>query len=332
MNAQEVRDALRRRHPASGGQFPGPWTVVEEWMGIDVLAFSAWQSQGGYRRIGYEVKISRADLRRELLQPGKRTRQVAWCHEFYFAVPVGLLTAEELRYVEPEWGQGDWCGEPCPGVGGRRCARTFRRKTHFVQVPVPTTGRWYGAEWTHIRCPACNGKGTTGPSRVESEAPTCWIPRDVGCVVVTGAGARTLRRSPRRDAPALGDRDLGALVRWISMRPDPRHAPRGRDSQGHSSEADVRGPDNGQLLDGRATPSVESLPDGPPPLPPGYRGGCLCSDDGEPCPYGGCSPDDSGKLWAGGLAARKERSLVEQRPPCLIDHVPPSPPGGGRGG
>ena len=69
MNSADVKAALRLRHPASRAQMPEPWTVLEEWRGIDLLAISAWQSLGNYARIGYEIKVSRSDLRRELLKP-----------------------------------------------------------------------------------------------------------------------------------------------------------------------------------------------------------------------------------------------------------------------
>lgn len=225
MNAEEVKAALYARHPGSGGQMPGPWTCVEEWRRIDLLAFSAWQSADRYARVGYEVKVSRSDLRSELLRPAKRATNVEWCNEFYFAVPTGLLTDDELAYTEPEWSDEDWIGERCPGVGSSPCHRTYRKKTHNVRVPVPHTDRFpdhFG--WTHIVCPTCNGKGVLSASRVEREAPTCWIPRDVGLVLVDGRGTRLVKKSPRRKVvPALDASELGQLVRFVSMRPDPRH-------------------------------------------------------------------------------------------------------------
>jgi len=95
MTAAEVKDALRTRHPALaeyGG--PGPWTCLEEWANIDLACFSAWSSAKP-PIVGYEVKVSRSDYRRELLKPGKRELAVSACHAFYFATPKGLLTKEE---------------------------------------------------------------------------------------------------------------------------------------------------------------------------------------------------------------------------------------------
>lgn len=227
MNASELKERLYARHPGSGGQMPGPWTVIEEWRGIDLLAFSAWSSAEKYARVGYEVKVSRGDMRSELLNPRKRAENVAWCNSFYFAVPVGLLTDDELAWQEPEWAPEDWHGERCPGYRGIACRRwSYRGKRHLVDVPVPYVGyRLQGTE--QITCPTCNGKGVVSPSRVEREAPTLWVPRDVGLVVVDGRGTRVVRASPKRkEVPALGPREVGQLVRWVSIRPDPRHAVR----------------------------------------------------------------------------------------------------------
>jgi len=236
MTAEEVKQALYGRHEARAYPMPGPWTCIEEYRSIDFLAFSAWSSKGGYRRIGYEVKVSRSDLRNELLNPSKRALNVAWCHEFYLAVPAGLLTKEELAYKEPEWEGGDFLpSKRCPGLLGVPCESPWSRKikTHKVYVPVPVTramspthGRW-GPGWTMIPCPTCKGKGYVVASRVECEAPTCWVPRDLGLVVCGTFGTRMLKRSPlRREVPMLSDNELGGLIRWVSIRPDPRHSSR----------------------------------------------------------------------------------------------------------
>lgn len=207
---------------------PGPWTVVEEWRGIDVLAVSAWSSVGKYARVGYEVKVSRSDLRRELLRPSKRASNVAWCNEFYLAVPVGLLRPDELAYEEPEWQPGDFARAPCRfAVGPERPdwnaspgpCYSGRRE---VKGPLLPGDRF--APRIKITCDGCAGKGYEALSRVEREAPKVWVPRDVGLVVVAGS-CRAVKASPKRkEVPAVGPRELGQFTRWVSMRPDPRHA------------------------------------------------------------------------------------------------------------
>lgn len=255
MTARQVKDALRGRHPASSQQMPGEWTCLEEWNNIDFLAWSAWR---GARRVGYEVKVSRSDYRRELLRPSKRTEALDLCHEFYFAVPKGLLTKEELAYEESLWDDGDFQRERCPSKcekrGRYRSANSAylpsRGTLHPDRVPVPiadTTRRWWAdgehtelqragflereiadmlnyRGWTYRSCPDCGGKGYVKGSRVEREAPTLWIPRDVGLVEVTGAGVRVVRKAPKNHHPReLTSYEVGQLVRWVSVRPDPRH-------------------------------------------------------------------------------------------------------------
>lgn len=169
MTAQEVKAAVARRHGSTSPS--GEWTCIEEAFcgfasaggGIDVLALGAWQTAkapglpGAGRQHGeidarypvaaYEVKVSRADYRREVngYVPGKgaswRTRPVpAWpgkaywalarSHYFLFAVPVGLLKSEEFERRERPADGGLWlppeAGLIEVGAGGCR-----------VRVPAP---------------------------------------------------------------------------------------------------------------------------------------------------------------------------------------------------
>ena len=231
MTAAEVKAALYARHPATTAfAGPGPWTCMEEFDLIDFLAFAAWTKPSPARvkhaRIGYEVKVSRGDMRAELLKPGKRAGSVSICHEFYFAVPKGMLTAEEIAYVEPEWMQ-EWASfvrVSCPQHGrSRKCVE---------QVPVPVVlsgaryekvSRYSNVGWTKIPCRTCGGKGHMEKSRVEREAPTLWVPGDVGLIEVSGGVARCVKKAPLRAPAAFSEAQIGILVRWASYRPDPRH-------------------------------------------------------------------------------------------------------------
>jgi hypothetical protein len=227
LDARAVKHRLYSRHPASANQMPGPWTVIEEWRAIDLLAISAWSSAGNYARIGYEVKVSRGDMRAELLNPGKRAKNVDWCNEFYLAVPAGLLTDEELRWEEPEWAPEDFARVPCAvrdggwGTDPGPC-RKGKRSGRLIG-PVRESDPFYRPR-VEYPCEACGGRGWLEKSRVELEAPTLWVPRDVGLVLVDGRGSRVFKKAPRRrEVPMLSAGELGQLVRWISIRPDPRH-------------------------------------------------------------------------------------------------------------
>lgn len=140
-SAAEVKEALRRRHPADRGM----WVCVDEAFsgianmcgGIDLLAVGAWKSAkapglpgaGKYHRsprqdarnvtVAYEVKVSRSDFRRELYGyrsgptakkkktvppwPGKADIALSLVHYFMFAVPQGLLHPDEIARRTP-WG------------------------------------------------------------------------------------------------------------------------------------------------------------------------------------------------------------------------------------
>lgn len=272
MTAREVKDALRRRHPAVaeyGG--PGPWTTLEEWANIDLLAFSAWSSKKP-PIVGYEVKVSRSDYRRELLKPEKRTAAVAGCWQFWFAVPKGLLTKEEKAYVEPEHFRGqafvrDSCPERCSKIKGQErrylLSADARRSMQLVtEATAKLSGSWwtipsaYGDAASSLRghgwgdkkvevrgeynpdddhynaggpvqewraCTSCDGRGYTRKSVVEEEAPTLWVPNDVGLIEVHPNGRCHVVRKAPLEEPTHPIGDLCQLVRWVSFRPDPRH-------------------------------------------------------------------------------------------------------------
>ena len=225
MTAREVKEALRARHPATAEGMPGPWTCIEEWMNIDLLAVAAWASvrpYPRYARVGYEVKISRSDYKRELAKPYKRAAAVAFCHEFYFAVPHGLLKPLEVTWREP-WGFAN-AGPPfererCPGAYGSFC--------HEGHV---TFGKGRGTrEWRRRYlglCLTCRGRGWVAESpAVRAQAPALWIPDDVGLIVVYPSGRTVIaKKAPQRTPETrFSDMNLGQLIRWISVRPDPRH-------------------------------------------------------------------------------------------------------------
>lgn len=273
----------------------GRWTTLEEWQNIDLLALDAWRTA---EVIGYEVKVSRSDMRQELLNPSKRVAAVSMCTRFYFAVPAGLLKPEEREYEEPDWEPGDFertsCtgipefgprryrtyenlkyGGQCQKIRGRKESRRYydpRSKTvptgHLIEVPAPVTltdsdeTHWSsnnsdrmleqrisieladkGVQW--VKCPACAGKGHSELSRVEREAPTLWVPKDVGLVVVGPGGCSVLKEAPKNKTPEpilpypfmggvhekltpeassrINRQHISQLVRWTSARPDPRH-------------------------------------------------------------------------------------------------------------
>lgn len=105
ITAETIYDLLDRKY--------NDWEMIGgQWFGIRELRLGAGFSAGHERRIDYfaihchpsrqhrrlafEIKISRADFRRELKQPGKRRLALMYSNEFYFVAPDGVIPESEL--------------------------------------------------------------------------------------------------------------------------------------------------------------------------------------------------------------------------------------------
>ena len=62
---------------------------------IDLWVMGMWASNQ-LSRIAYEVKMSRADFRKELKQPLKRRQALRVSNLFFFAAPYDLIAPEEV--------------------------------------------------------------------------------------------------------------------------------------------------------------------------------------------------------------------------------------------
>lgn len=83
IRAADVRAALETRHPEDEGE----WVVLHEALRIDTLAIRCWGGRKGYRRIAYEIKVSKSDFDGEIRRPWKRERACEISDQFYFAMP-----------------------------------------------------------------------------------------------------------------------------------------------------------------------------------------------------------------------------------------------------
>ena len=95
--AANIYDAIVTAHPAP------EWAVIAEVSDAtggrasrraDALAMNLWPSRGLEIR-GFEIKVSRGDLKRELVDPAKAEAVGAFCHTWALAIPVGLVRASD---------------------------------------------------------------------------------------------------------------------------------------------------------------------------------------------------------------------------------------------
>jgi hypothetical protein len=127
-------DRLRTRHNVLRGNGP-VWAYMEHVKDraghfhratIDALAVHLWPSSGNLVH-AYEVKVSRADFRRELADGcAKSEPWTCWVDLFWIVAPAGVVPIEELP---PRWGLLETRG---PGLAVRRQARALR--------PAPAPG------------------------------------------------------------------------------------------------------------------------------------------------------------------------------------------------
>lgn len=113
MNADEVYEAIKRRHPlpewvlirelrlGTGFDY-GAWDEeAKEYVKagidqrIDAWALNCYPGQK-FKKIAYEIKVSRGDFFHEKKHPDKKRPAMAVSDYFYFAVPRGLVAPMEV--------------------------------------------------------------------------------------------------------------------------------------------------------------------------------------------------------------------------------------------
>ena len=95
LNSREIIQALKNRYKNKR-----EWVFLEELTfptgtRADACVFNAFYSKG-FKRIAFEIKISRSDFLHELKNPDKRKSAVELFHEFYFVTPTGLLDKKDV--------------------------------------------------------------------------------------------------------------------------------------------------------------------------------------------------------------------------------------------
>jgi hypothetical protein len=103
VTAAEISCVLKKeRHAGSA------WVTIDEMRcgigfgrserSIDLWAIEA-SNPKGCPAIAYEIKISRADFRRDMKDPEKQRGALTFSNRFYFVAPVGVIPRDEL----PAW-------------------------------------------------------------------------------------------------------------------------------------------------------------------------------------------------------------------------------------
>lgn len=95
---------------------------------LDFFAMNVWPSEK-FRRIAYEIKVSRSDFNKELNQPAKRAPAEKYANECFFVMPVGIAKVDEI----PEgWGLIELYG----GKGGLK----KKKNAKWREVDDPDLG------------------------------------------------------------------------------------------------------------------------------------------------------------------------------------------------
>lgn len=98
LTASEVVDLLRKRYPEPAFAFleqvaDGTGATQRRW--ADAVAIGLWPSRG-LDAHGFEVKVSRADWRKELADPAKAESVQTYCDFWWIVCPPGVISPGEL--------------------------------------------------------------------------------------------------------------------------------------------------------------------------------------------------------------------------------------------
>ena len=119
---EQIIEALRWRHPedrwvfateveTSTGARWGLYDPAEKLRRIDAFAMALWPSLG-YKRVAYEIKLTRADWLKELANPAKRSVPFLLSDEFWFVLDFDAWRMEDRERDLRSCGIMLWVKEP----------------------------------------------------------------------------------------------------------------------------------------------------------------------------------------------------------------------------
>lgn len=131
LSAREIRQVMRRRWNRDTG-YALAFEVADQCgydatRRLDAVAIGLWTSTQ-LQVHAFEIKVSRADLLRELRNPGKALTAARFCDTFSLVVPKGVRVG--IDALPPEWGLYRILHKA-------RKARTWNMKTGTYDPPGP---------------------------------------------------------------------------------------------------------------------------------------------------------------------------------------------------
>lgn len=106
----------------------------------DAMALSLWPSRGVFFH-GFELKVSRADWRRERDNPEKAEEMAALCRYWWIVAPAGVVPVEE---VPDNWGLLETSDEP-GGLVQSRAAKQLEEKACDINLTAAILRRFTAA-------------------------------------------------------------------------------------------------------------------------------------------------------------------------------------------
>lgn len=108
VEAGDILGLLIKKYSEKSGEYAYGAEVSNStgWRGqrwLDFLAISCWPS-GGYRVHAYEIKISKSDLRHELMNPEKHNIFFDDIDTYTLAAPDFVVDAEMMKVIPKNWG------------------------------------------------------------------------------------------------------------------------------------------------------------------------------------------------------------------------------------
>lgn len=150
------------------------WAMIPEFRlydggrSVDLFAISCGEQGGNGARVGYEIKVSKADYRSELKNPPKYLETMRYVDEFYYVAPAGVIDPHTLP---PEAGLIEVSQDERSQWGGRWRAKTIVRASKRSGLIDKNLLKALAAGFADRRQRGENSRDTFGASGLKFECP-----------------------------------------------------------------------------------------------------------------------------------------------------------------